>query len=616
MGLIVRLAWRNLRKHPQQAIVLLLVMCVSTTTVSLGLALNETAHQPWNRLHDTINGFHVRAVAGYHTEAQQLMQELPQPDRENVAHADGLLSALAAEPEVAQASGPWPLLLTRGRIGGVSLPLWAEVRDPEPAAVSQPLMTSGRWLDGSDDVVVLEDGMASLLKVKPDDEVTIGGHHMRVLGSAMTTSIGRYPTESPAAIWTNRATAAKLRAAGAIPLGAVVELRLTRLQDAATFVAVRSHDPAYTLAGSLRTWERARTRATQMAALTLALSIIAMLLAGLTVATAAVLVTGRMAARSIQIGVLKAIGVTPRQALGMVMVEYLAVAMVAAAIGVVAGTLLSPLVVRNMVNLYGAPAAPPITWQRAAIALAAALAVVAVGSVQPALRGVRQSTMRALTAGVRPPRRSSRVARLAARIGVPLPVVLGVRSALRRPGRTIANATGLALGVTMVVLGLGIYHGAQDFLGTPAANDVEALARIGNAILIEEVLGIVFGGAGFMMALAAFNAAVVATIAARDNARHHAILRAVGATPGQTVVSFIVAQLCACLLGCAAGMVSGVLLFNAAVAGEAKDLGRIALPASAYVLLAVAVPLLYLLVVIAPAARLARQPVAQALTYE
>ena len=36
MGLIVRLAWRNLRKRPGQVVLLLLVMCLSTTTLSLG----------------------------------------------------------------------------------------------------------------------------------------------------------------------------------------------------------------------------------------------------------------------------------------------------------------------------------------------------------------------------------------------------------------------------------------------------------------------------------------------------------------------------------------------------------------------------------------------------
>jgi ABC-type lipoprotein release transport system permease subunit len=357
-------------------------------------------------------------------------------------------------------------------------------------------------------------------------------------------------------------------------------------------------------------------RQSRITPLTIALTVIAMLLAGLTVATAAVLVTGRMAAQNVQIGAFKAIGVTPRQALGVVLVEYLAIAMTAAAIGIVSGTLLSPLLVRGMINLYGAPAAPPITWQRAVAVLVVALAVVVVGSVQPALRGVRHSTVRALASRARPPKRSSRAARLAARVGLPLPAVLGLRSMMRRPGRTIANATGLALGVTMVIVGLAVYQGVRNFETSPAINEQEALARRGLAILIDQVLAAVFAGAGLVLALAALNAVVVAIFAARDNAGNHAIMRAVGATPRQTVISFVAAQLCASLLACAVGIPLGVLVFNLVGGGEDKGLGTIALPAWVYVLVAVAVPLVYLMIVMVPATVFARRPVAGVLTYE
>jgi ABC-type antimicrobial peptide transport system permease subunit len=109
---------------------------------------------------------------------------------------------------------------------------------------------------------------------------------------------------------------------------------------------------------------------------------------------------------------------------------------------------------------------------------------------------------------------------------------------------------------------------------------------------------------------------IAAIFAARDSARSHAILRAVGATPRQTVISFVVAQFGASLLGCAAGIPLGVLLFNTVVSNNVKDMATIALPASVYVSVAVAVPLLYLVVAIIPAARLARRRVAPLLVYE
>ncbi|HZM83684.1 MAG TPA: FtsX-like permease family protein [Candidatus Limnocylindrales bacterium] len=614
MSMIVRLAWRNVRRRPAQAALLLLMLCLSTTLVSLGLAINETGREPWNRLHNSVNGFHVQAYAAYHTREQLELPRLPQPDPANAASADDQLAELAAQPGVVAVGGPWPILFAEGRVGGVALPIWVRVLDSQPAAVGRPLVISGRWLDDGDGVVVLEDGLASLLNVAPGDEVTLAGQRLRVRGSAMTTSIRRYPGEFPATIWTNRATAAHLRASGAVPLGAALELRLARPEDAAAFVAARA--PTYPDTGSLMAWERARSRANGMEPYTLVLGIIATLLAGLTVATAAVLVTGRMAAQSRQIGALKAIGVTPRQALAVVLVEYLAVATVAGAIGIISGTLLSPLIGRESPILYGAPAAPPITWPRAVTAFAVAMAVVVVGSVHPALRGVRQSTVRALASGARPPRRASRAARFAAIAGIPLPVVLGLRSAMRRPGRTLANAIGLALGVAMVIVGLGASKATRDFLASQAMDEEEAVVRAANAMLIDQAVAILFIGAGLLVALAAVNAMIVAIFAARDAARNHAILRAVGATPRQTVISFVVAQLGAGLLGCAVGIPLGVLLYNSTVTGSAKDLPTMALPALTYVVVGLAVPLLYLMAIIVPAARLARRPAAGALTYE
>jgi putative ABC transport system permease protein len=615
MGLITRLAWRNLRKRPGQAVFLLLVMCLSTTTVSLGLAINETGKEPWLRLHNSINGYHVQAFAAYHTWEELNLPRLPIPDPVNVARAEHQLAGGARAPEVSAGSGPWPLLLvTEARVGGLGMVINVEVRDPKPATVSHPVVVSGQWLDESDDVVVLEDGVASLLKVKPGDEVTFAGQRLRVRGSAMTTSIPRYPMQFPATVWANRATAAKLLAAGAIPLGATLELRLARAEDAAAFVA--AHTPTYGRPNLMQTWERARNRAGVLDMFAVAFTLLAILLAGLTIATAAVLVTGRMAAQGRQIGALKAVGLTPRQALRVVLVEHLALAMVAAAIGITAGTLLSPLIGRDLPVLYGAPAAPPITWPRALAALAIAMAVVVAGSVPAALRGVRHSTVRALASGARPPRRASRAARLAAVAGLPLPAVLGLRAALRRPARTIANATGLALGVAMVIVGLGASKLARDYLASPARDEEEALARTVTAIQTDQVLTIVFIGAGVLIGLAALNAMIAAIFAARDGARSHAIMRAVGATPRQTVISFVVAQFGASLLGCAAGIPLGVLLFNTVVSNNVKDMATISLPASVYVAVAVAAPLLYLLVAIVPAARLARRRVAPALVYE
>jgi len=608
MRLIARLAWRNLRARPGQAVLLLLALSVSTTTLSLALAINETGNGAWDRLHRATNGHHIRTSLAYQESLLPPQVQSHPPTPADVARAHDRLAALAAEPEVVAASGPWPILFTDGEIGGVHLELFVMVREAAPAAVGQPLVTSGRWLSDSGDGVVLEDGVAAILRDRPGDTITIAGRRLPVVGSATTVSFGRYPLHQPARVWVNAPTASALRAAGAVDFAAELELRLAHQESAAAFVAAHGSGPR------LVTWQQTRVGVHEtLTTFAIAFLIIATLLAWLTIATAAVLVAGRMAAQSHQVGTLKAVGVTPGQVTGVLLVEYLMLAGTAAVVGVVAGTLLSPLLAPAAV-LYGPPQAPPITWTRAVVAFAVAAAVVVLATIRPALRGVRLSTVRALAATIRPPRRPSRLARLAGLAGLPLPAVLGVRTAMRRPGRTLGGAVGLALGIAMVVVGLGLYRGTRAYLATPILGEAESVDRRASESLIDLLLNIVFGSAAVLVALAVVNAFVLAVFAARDNARHHAILRTLGATPRQTVTAFVVAQLSACLLACLLGIPFGVLLYNTFVAGD--DLGPIRLPALVYAVIATASLTLYAVAVTAPARLLATRPITPLLTYE
>ena len=113
--------------------------------------------------------------------------------------------------------------------------------------------------------------------------------------------------------------------------------------------------------------------------------------------------------------------------------------------------------------------------------------------------------------------------------------------------------------------------------------------------------------------LAAPDWRIVATFAARDAARNQAVLRAVGATPRQTVVALIVSQLVACAIAVAAGIPLGLGLWSLM---EGGDLPTVRVPATALVLLAAVVPVVFAAIVSVPARLLARRPVAPLLTYE
>jgi putative ABC transport system permease protein len=418
-------------------------------------------------------------------------------------------------------------------------------------------------------------------------------------------------------VWVTPEVARQLRGLGMTEEGFELQLRLADPDAADAFVAAHgaldATDPSSSVVSYMETWRQRRADShADLDILAGTLFAAGTLIAVLTVATAAVLIAGRMATQVRQVGTLKAVGVTPRQVVLVLLVEHLAVAAAATALGLGVGRLLAPRIAATSVTVFGTPETPPLTPARIALVAAVAVAVVLLGTVRPALRGIRQSTLRSLASGARPPRRPGRLARLAAGAGLPLPGVLGLRSAWRRPGRLLTNATGLTLGVAMIVVALALRDSLEVLNVTPpepghAASDAAV------AVLYDQIRAVIFATAGLLLALGTVNAFIVATFAARDAARNHAVLRAVGATPRQTAIALVVSQLAACAIAVAVGIPLGTGLWSLM---EGGDLPQVGVPAASLLLLAVAVPVLFAAIVSVPALLLARRPVAPLLAYE
>ena len=165
-GLAVRLAARNLRRRPGQALLLLLTLTIATGVLGVAMSLYGSADEPWNRTWRATNGFHVNFTV-YH----------PPDEPRDRALVDGLrrrATQLTRDPDVVAVGGPWSHLYGSIQIGRGTEDLTAEVRDPRPSEVDQPLVTSGRWL-GEGDGVVLESGLAATLRARAGDTVTIRG---------------------------------------------------------------------------------------------------------------------------------------------------------------------------------------------------------------------------------------------------------------------------------------------------------------------------------------------------------------------------------------------------------------------------------------------------------
>ena len=129
-----------------------------------------------------------------------------------------------------------------------------------------------------------------------------------------------------------------MRALGMTEEGFELQLRLSDPEDADAFVA--AHRPASktdresSAIAFLETWTERRAQShSDIDIVAGTLFAAGTLIAILAIATAAVLVAGRMAARIRQVGTLKAVGVTPSQIVLALLTEYGAVALAATALG-------------------------------------------------------------------------------------------------------------------------------------------------------------------------------------------------------------------------------------------------------------------------------------------
>src|SRR3954465_7035762 len=120
--LVGRLAVRDLRRRPAEAVLLLLAILAATTTLTLGLLLRGVTDHPYEQTR--------AATAGPDVVAQA------QPAPVGDAPADrAALKNLAPAPGVSGHSGPYPLTQTTLTAHGDKATVLVEARDAGPAAI-------------------------------------------------------------------------------------------------------------------------------------------------------------------------------------------------------------------------------------------------------------------------------------------------------------------------------------------------------------------------------------------------------------------------------------------------------------------------------------------------
>jgi ABC-type lipoprotein release transport system permease subunit len=556
--LISRLAARDLRRRPAEGLLLLLAIMAATATLTLGLALHGVTDKPYQKTREATSGPDV--VAGVD----------PTPPEFGGRPANlTALNALARASGVTRSSGPFPVAWTTLNVDGETVNVRAEGRDTAPVQVDQPELTQGSWVrDGG---VVVEAAFADALGIEAGDSITLNGRAFRVVGVAVTAAAAPYPDAchgycgpSPGdagLVWLTRADARSL-ASDARSLSYVSYLQLDDPAAAPAFVAehnppenappgTRASDPAPPF---LQSWQGIKQQSAQLVATQRQVLLTgAWLLGLLAVASIAVLVGGRMADQIRRVGLLKAVGGTPSLVAAVLLAEYVVVALLAAAAGLAVGRLTAPLLIEGSAAFLGRAAPPPLTLSTVGLVTAVALGVAVAATFVPAVRAARTSTVLALANSARAPRRTAWLIALSARL--PVPLLLGLRAAARRPRRAILGAISIAISVSGLVAALTAHaqlNAEQSGVGS-ALNSARA-DRLDQALLLITIT---------LVTLAAVNAIFITWATALDARRSSALARALGATPEQVSTGLSAAQVLPALAGAALGIPGGIALFAA-----------------------------------------------------
>ncbi|TDQ47208.1 ABC transporter permease [Actinorugispora endophytica] len=533
--LVWRLVLRDTRRRPGDAVVFLLAVTVATACLSLGLAADNAVAAGYARTHEATAGPDLTAIT-------------------TAADSSDLVERIADMPGVAARADPVFAFSTVVQANGRTARSSVEGRESAPSAVDRPLVTSGTWVRPGGAVV--ERGFAQALGVGVGDRVTVSGRGYPVVGIAVSAATPVYPwsdwaqgpgtTDRGGRIWF---TTADARAAAGDASGVhLVHLKLTS-PDA----VIQWRDTVFTpgLRGdawvNTRDWQTVlRMNTNMIRGSRPALVVGGWLLAAAAIVTLAALAAVRASRDNRRAGLLKAVGAGPGTVAVVLLAQHLLLTALAAALGLAVGALVAPGLVDPSAGLLDT-AGPPSAGVVAAAVLVAVLVAMA-GTLGPALRAARTSTVHALAEPARLLTRRPWLTAVTAYL--PTSLLIGVRLLARRPGHAVLTAVSVAATSVMVTALLSFRTALATVATAPALEAVDA--RTGQVLLGVTLVTVM---------LCALNTVFLGWSCAVRARRVLAVTRVLGATPGQVVAALCAAQLLPAVPGLLAGSFVGIVLY-------------------------------------------------------
>src|SRR2546422_915214 len=446
-------AFADVRRHRLQTLVVFVIAALAITVGAMGGTLLVQTSSPYDHAFADLAGPHLVAVF----DARKVTSN-------QVAATAGLAGVTAT-------GGPWVAAEVPFEKGGTHLTATASFsqkatltvlgRDDPGGSLDRLEVVSGRWVRGPGEIVVTR-SFAIGRAVLVGDRITALGTSDKSLLTVVGEAVDANP--NPDRAWVASGIVASLNPVDA-PLSYVMAYRFRVATSRADIRADLNDLEAAVPAGAVANYAsyldfRDRYNFNNSLILTFLLAFVVLAVGAVAVIVANV-VTGAVLANYREIGILKAIGFTPRQVVAVFVIQMLVPALAACLIAVPLGAIASKPLLDQAAEAISLPPPSPLVPIVDVLVPALGISVIAAAAALPAWRAGRLNAVDAITTGTAPLGRYTK-----RRVGwwrVPGQLSLGAGDAFARPVRGGLTAVAILVGVATLVFASGLYSAILKF---------------------------------------------------------------------------------------------------------------------------------------------------------
>jgi putative ABC transport system permease protein len=419
--------------RPLISALVLITIITSATLLTLALATLMNINAPYDQAFEELNGAHVWLYL----------------DRSKVSSRD--IERIEALPGVVESTGLMYNSLSRVQISDNQV--WVSLRamPPEMPEVNRLLIREGRYLTPGQSELLASKDLNALYKLAVGDTIRVtqaDGKEvdLPVIGLAYNPMWDVYRTSQPPYIYVSEDTLRDLFPDDST-WGWSVGLRLADPETVDELVALVEDTIHPDAVASHTDWHNVR----ESAIFEVQLNFVFLGAFGLFAILATVLVVASSISSIIlsqfkQIGILKAIGFTQSQIVWLYVGQYLALSLIGCPLGLLLGLTLSPLPLKSAAVSLSTTFRPPLSAPLVALVFATVSGVVILATLGAAYRGAQANIIRSIAVGAEPPHKKLPLGvRLAARLGLPMVIVLGISDIFAKPLRSFMTGLNLTL---------------------------------------------------------------------------------------------------------------------------------------------------------------------------